>query len=517
MGKKRTKNDKKLNSNAATSMKKKKKHTKNSSIANISSQNFGSDTTSKQDTITVVVNDNNMNGNENVSASSSIFSSLFGNEYENNFSKGVNIGKSNSNSDDLFSTSKKNQLQQLSKARVEQNRTTLQIDSKEKSISNHDMSTEPFCKSTSSSSSSSSSSSIDNKIILQSRQNQSISQESIDAIKSISVPIPHIHNENYDDDDDDEIKRGMMRLFVQHSEVTMRENGVLIVTSYDGDKDKDSYKANERSSSNQQTKPLFDLKLLDNLSKDAKMIEHVVCSKLKGKGILWNVKRENNVDGKHDNLKLEKDNAFRYYEVASRCLGRLDIRYGMDRPPFTNDSIICNSFLMPLIHSLLGEGAKLLYSGLILSFPNSADQPWHQDGSALFSEDEEFLSNVHLPPYALNVFIPLDDITHELGPTEFYVGSHIHNVGVSIMESLSQDRNKNLERNLNGTNKEDSAARGAIGPLLKRGDVLIYDYRICHRGTSNLSTDKTRPMLYLMYARPWFYEHLNFGTDRLFN
>lgn len=57
----------------------------------------------------------------------------------------------------------------------------------------------------------------------------------------------------------------------------------------------------------------------------------------------------------------------------------------------------------------------------------------------------------------------------------------------------------------------------AIAPLLRQGDALIYDYRVCHRGTKNLSTNKTRTMLYLMYARPWFKEHMNFGKERLFD
>jgi ectoine hydroxylase-related dioxygenase (phytanoyl-CoA dioxygenase family) len=152
---------------------------------------------------------------------------------------------------------------------------------------------------------------------------------------------------------------------------------------------------------------------------------------------------------------------------------------------------------MPLIHSLLGPQAKLVYAGLILSFPNSADQPWHQDGEALFGG----VDVGELPPYALNVFVPLESVTPELGPTEFWVGSHTESTCREVMEQLQtgNDTNDNI-----------------ISPLLQKGDVLIYDYRICHRGTRNLSTTEVRPMLYLMYARPWFHEHLNFGTDRLF-
>jgi hypothetical protein len=81
-----------------------------------------------------------------------------------------------------------------------------------------------------------------------------------------------------------------------------------------------------------------------------------------------------------------------------------------------------------------------------------------------------------------------------MGPTEFIVGSHC------------------LEPNA-AMNKVESA----VSAILGRGDILLYDYRICHQGTSNLcqpeednndtSSDGIRKVLYRMYARPWFREH----------
>ena len=74
-----------------------------------------------------------------------------------------------------------------------------------------------------------------------------------------------------------------------------------------------------------------------------------------------------------------------------------------------------------------------------------------------------------------------------------------------------------MGQRLSDAEEEIMDRHNAIAPLLKKGDALIYDYRVCHRGTANLSKDKsTRIMLYLMYARPWFREHLNFGTEKLF-
>jgi ectoine hydroxylase-related dioxygenase (phytanoyl-CoA dioxygenase family) len=112
-----------------------------------------------------------------------------------------------------------------------------------------------------------------------------------------------------------------------------------------------------------------------------------------------------------------------------------------------------------------------------------------------------------LPPYALNVFIPLDRVTEELGPTELWLKSHKESTAKEIMKVLSTSTDDNDDH----TNNDP-----IIGPTLSRGSVLMYDYRICHRGTRNLSDTSVRPMLYLMYARPWFQEHLNFGSQRLF-
>lgn len=211
-----------------------------------------------------------------------------------------------------------------------------------------------------------------------------------------------------------------------------------------------------------------------------------------------------------------------FEELAVRCQGRMDVRY---KETYCNDedngdaAATCNenneqqqqqvngklpplSLIDNLATSVLhgAEPPNLVYSGWIFSFPGSADQPWHQDGSPLFEKGTE-----SLPSYALNIFCGLHDTKElmELGPTEFVVGSH------HMEPEIAMD-------------KVDTAA--TVSALLGKGDILLYDYRICHRGTSNLaSVDNTddnggvvRKVLYLMYARPWFREHLNFGSKSLF-
>ncbi len=402
---------------------------------------------------------------------------------------------------DLFSSEQARKLQQISNDRLKFNQKNLHVVSTSSSSStqcvgndNQNVNTKEM-----------------RKDILESRTRRVSLQPTIDAIESITLVLPVLSNDDNDEIEkmegcksakantnthhsDEIIQTGIMKLFTKKADSIMRESGVLIIKQHNN-VDNDHHTSSSITNS---TNMLFPSTLLDSMIKQSKQIEYDICQQLTKKGNIWQ-RNNHNSDNDHNQKKLEENVAFQYDEVASRCFGRLDIRYGMDQPPFSNDEVIANKVILPIIHSLLGKSARLVYTGLILSFPNSANQPWHQDGTALFDEDDGFTSNMHLPPYALNVFVPLDDVDEKIGPTEFILGSHYGNVAKKIIQEPP--------------NNQDVSA---IGPLLNIGDVLIYDYRVCHRGTSNLSLEKTRPMIYLMYARPWFYEHLNFGKEKLF-
>ena len=51
---------------------------------------------------------------------------------------------------------------------------------------------------------------------------------------------------------------------------------------------------------------------------------------------------------------------FKDAEVPSRYLGRLDIKYRMDAQPFSNDQVISNTFIKPVVQSLLRDDTKLV-------------------------------------------------------------------------------------------------------------------------------------------------------------
>lgn len=386
---------------------------------------------------------------------SSLFASIFGSERGND-TRTASRSSTSTSTGDIFGASKTDQLNKLTQERQAQHRCVLdklQLQQQEQEPNN----AEP-------------------KFILKARQDRTEATQTL--VRSLTLAIPKEFGKIIQDAD---AFRGTSRLFVSHAEHSFHSSGVLILQK-DGN--------------------IFSKKLLKTLRQNATTIEQDVCQRLDQVGKPWQVTTAEEA-GSAASRQLEQDHCFQYQEVASRCLGRLDIRHRMDQPPFNAPDVVANPLLMPLIHALLGPQAKLVYAGLILSFPESADQPWHQDGAALFDGAPSVVGD--LPPYALNVFVPLEPVTEALGPTEFWVGSHKESACRQIMTKLQTQQ----------AGKNQSTNTDIIGPLLQTGDVLIYDYRMCHRGARNLS-QKVRPMLYLMYARPWFYEHLNFGSERLF-
>ncbi|KAH8072605.1 phytanoyl-CoA dioxygenase [Aureococcus anophagefferens] len=130
-------------------------------------------------------------------------------------------------------------------------------------------------------------------------------------------------------------------------------------------------------------------------------------------------------------------------------------------------------WLWPLARRVLGDDVVLAYVGLVASFPGSDDQPWHADGVKLFPGH-----GGELPAHALNWFVPLAALGAELA--------------------------------------RGGAPRDVFAPELAPGDLLVYDQRTVHRGVANVS-QHSRPILYLLFCRPWFREHINFGSTSLFD
>lgn len=158
------------------------------------------------------------------------------------------------------------------------------------------------------------------------------------------------------------------------------------------------------------------------------------------------------------------------YEIALRMNGE-----------FGSPHVLSNGLVRQLLLPLLGKDIHLSSLTVVVSYPGSELQHIHRDYSHLFEEGG--IGSI-LPVYAVNVAVPLIDVDIETGPTGFWPGSHRWPSAV-----------------------EPEPHTVTVEPL-HRGDCMLLDYRTLHAGLPNCSRH-ARPILYLVYARSWFFDEAN--------
>lgn len=174
----------------------------------------------------------------------------------------------------------------------------------------------------------------------------------------------------------------------------------------------------------------------------------------------------------------------RYASTEAMLVG--EQRYQVT-PPFTGaiaSTEICRApKVVAVLERLLGLDLVLASVGAVIAMPGAAQQHTHRDFQGLFPETQ---IDAVLPTFAVTVIIPLVEVTEENGPTLIWPGSN---------------------RNAAPDNHWDD--QRAVRPLLQVGDCLMMDYRVVHAGAPNRS-NRARPILYNVYSRPWFRDHLNY-------
>jgi aminoglycoside phosphotransferase len=150
------------------------------------------------------------------------------------------------------------------------------------------------------------------------------------------------------------------------------------------------------------------------------------------------------------------------------------------KSPFDNPSFYANPLLMRVMKKLLGREFILNSLGVVIAKPGAKAQHVHQDHPPLFDSDEE---NTQISCYAITILIPLVDLNYENGALQVWEKSHIP----------GYNPNEHKPKTVN----------------ISAGDCVLFDYRLYHRGTATIGKQE-RPVLYLVYSRPWFRDSVNF-------
>lgn len=135
-----------------------------------------------------------------------------------------------------------------------------------------------------------------------------------------------------------------------------------------------------------------------------------------------------------------------------------------------------------------------VHADLIISTPGAKEQTWHSDGEHVNLEKHEFV-------HCLNVFIPLEEVTYNRGPTEFFPASHIVTRQPEPMKFNSMPNN---------------TLNQPIAPTLRVGDALLWDYRLLHRGRANIDI-VNRPALVFIFHQKWFEDKRNWPKRSIYD
>ena len=163
-------------------------------------------------------------------------------------------------------------------------------------------------------------------------------------------------------------------------------------------------------------------------------------------------------------------------EIGGR---RLQITIDLE-PPFDDPWLFANPWVLPILSAALDKDFVLSGCVVACSLPGAPTQHFHADGGILFPR---FGIEQMLPASAIQVAIPLLEMNDIHGTTALSLGSHRNTGPVADMVRIE--------------------------PVVREGSCLLWDYRLFHGGTTNRST-MPRPLLTLLYCRPWWIDHLNF-------
>ena len=184
-----------------------------------------------------------------------------------------------------------------------------------------------------------------------------------------------------------------------------------------------------------------------------------------------------------------------YYGVENRRKGRCDLQLSLLRGGFDRDfDNVCEENGFPLadaLNALLGEKGTLryLYEELVttegefyelaavVTDPGSSRQTIHPD-----------LPWKPVAPLYV-IFLALQDVTVEMGPTCFLTGSHTEIINKAFNCGNAAQKDEVL-----------SKSKAKLSTL-KKGDCVLFDARILHCGNANESTE-TRALFNFSFRNP---------------
>ncbi|KAL3920347.1 MAG: hypothetical protein SGPRY_005282 [Prymnesium sp.] len=148
------------------------------------------------------------------------------------------------------------------------------------------------------------------------------------------------------------------------------------------------------------------------------------------------------------------------------------------------------SRLGPLFSQLMGEDGVLNEIACLFSEPGSQQQPLHPD------------TPYQPTPPLYAVFVALQDVSVEMGPTLYLPGTHTKEAHAAFYGSIEAGLHLCGEGTLKSNtpvNEKFVSSRPVKHALLKKGDCAVYNQCVLHCGSANTSPHLRRQFYISMY------------------
>lgn len=179
---------------------------------------------------------------------------------------------------------------------------------------------------------------------------------------------------------------------------------------------------------------------------------------------------------------VDSEQRFSFAEICHRSPRRYDLHLGNGLSTSAFSTLV-NELVMPVLISCAttpADGAvRILRDGLVTSLPGASAQPFHADGR------EQGL---------FNAFLPLVPINGQ--GTEFWLSSH------ADVAAAGRLKHEQTGQYIGEEILDDSEIAPLIsGPTMERAEGLVlFDYRIIHRGRAHGANSPVRPVFYRVFA-----------------
>lgn len=148
------------------------------------------------------------------------------------------------------------------------------------------------------------------------------------------------------------------------------------------------------------------------------------------------------------------------------------------------------------------RGLGRAFAGLVRAQPRSEAQIWHADSPHSFPE--------HRAPHLLNVLVPSETVTREMGPTELVPGSHLLTNHLKDGAAFGTEILYQAETN---SPQKIGSSEEPIAATMDAGSVLIFDDRILHRGGHNRASCD-RDVAFFSYRKADFFPSTHYESVR---